>query len=378
MLACHFKTIMEGAQLVHEDEQGLWRLASPGGMPHTAAPGRAASQGKGWCASGRYFASLHSSGSGLAGAVYDAQLQRWLPEQQILERAPHAMARGRARFSECGTLVAACAVTPQSTSRGVLAVFAAARRFVRLVPLPSTAASWTWLPGRTAILVYSSHSLACVHLEPGAAPAVQEVQVEWVQAPGAHMAGSKLCLGALPSGGTAVILHCVCVQESTVTVELALHSCSADLAQLSTAQAHLQLPADASATMLCTTVQACHRAVAACFIQIGTWVWQLESSNRLGGMLYCVQGLCAPALSPNGGQVLAGFVGCDLCVLDCNTGASIARLSPAGLWSHRAVQPVALAWAGPFCHQLHLTARAVERDDELETMDGMVFCVVGF
>ena len=101
--------------------------------------------------------------------------------------------------------------------------------------------------------------------------------------------------------------------------------------------------------------------MAACFDTLGTWVWQVEGRHRLGGLLYSVQDLCNVVFSPSCGRFLAGFVSEDLLVLDTATGACITSLLQARYWTRRSRNHIglhlsSLAWAGPGCHQLHITA----------------------
>ena len=239
----------DGLELAREDPRGRWQTQRPDGPSQrkdTALLNMTGHAGKGWAASGRLLASLHKWRPGarhdpLEAQVYDVQQRCMLSRQIIPASETLRSICSPTRFSDCETLAAACAVCTRSECR-VLVVCGAAQDFVQLVPLPSGCVSWTWLPGCASILLCHDHSLARVDLGPGAASALQEVQAEWVQAPGRQPISHRAYLDVLPCSQAAVTLHCAGVEGHTASVELVFRSCTGDLARLDLARTQLQLP----------------------------------------------------------------------------------------------------------------------------------------
>ena len=339
---------------------GDWHVSLSQGSPVE----RGGLFGKGWSPSGHRLASLHKRGQDhhLAGQLYDTQERRWLQEVVVHTAPRSSVYNSRAEFSVCEAFAAA-AYLEQSlsgTCSYFIGVFGASPAPARVLPLTGQWHAFAWLPCGS-LIVWCCGSLARVELLTGACASASIILPHWVRVSRQWEPIDEDCLAVLPSGQAFVVLvlcGIVVTDEcNEAHFELTLFE-AAVLRGLSLQQLQLTVPAGMEGSEMLLSLQASQHAVAVSWRGWGTFLYRIEGSTVLAGLMCMLDHLQHPSFDASG-QLLAGIVADELWVVDGRTGASLAQIRRSQLpptQAEASLQVNSVCWDVQHRPQLHIAA----------------------
>ena len=321
--------------LFREADRGEWH-ASEGQHDPELLDGSTA---EGW--GQRYFGILFRDEAGMAAQIYDSQERHWLQAQLIVSDED-----GWVHISQCTTVqfcdgeqLAAGLVNGVGPEAAIV-IFGPAVASVSLAACPNQCA-FRWLPGSLSLLVVGGGRMARLDLDVSSLPATPLLELQWVDVPaGVSCRISEMKI--ISSSAAAVVLRIINMDSRSV---LPIH-----IARLNTAalvpfedwsKGLLASPLPEGTTLVLAAKHfrpALHHSCARLAVglgQEGTCLYKLLAGGSLGHGSWKLKGLTQCTFSACG-YLLAGLCrGCDVAVVDAQTGAPLRLLRPVRLWSGR-------------------------------------------
>ena len=266
--------------------------------------------------------------------------------------------------------------------KSCIIVFGVCHDFTQTFCVDGTGISLHWLPNTTSLLVCASQRVTIVHVSAGPS-SPSELQPVWVPHD-TTLWDPHTCCDALPSGQAFVKMHAShSWDKDDVSLELVAQS-TQGLRKLSTTTA--SFPAlswidDFISCVTCSVHASPHVTIAAwsvgghegrAFHEGGIIVFAMSGGHVLGQQPLYANSISRPLSLSSGGHFIALVSANEIHVLQSRDGACLLRMAPEDIWSQHAdglkVQPCHVAWHGPGCSQLHVTASVREVKGDTPTI----------